>query len=214
MNIRELTLDSSVFPTINNNPELLVPGEWNIPIGSQASREITDEIRNFYFRGTTLGDDMRVEWSQYLTDVLFAAGIDYQNRLHSERQGNPIFYYMFSFDGSLNLVKTLLFLTEFEGAAHGDDLFYMFSMTRFPPPLLPTNSAINTRRRMVRMWSNFAKFSDPTPTTDLIVITQRWTRIMGAQEFLEIGDGLSFGRFPLRERMEFWNRLRRTYTNL
>jgi hypothetical protein len=34
----------------------------------------------------------------------------------------------------------------------------MFDVTRFPLPMVPTNAAITTRNRMVRMWTNFAVF--------------------------------------------------------
>ena len=36
------------------------------------------------------------------------------------------------------------------------DIFYLFDVTQFPLPMIPTNSAILTRNRMVRMWTNFA----------------------------------------------------------
>lgn len=90
---------------------------------------------------------------------MFAFGIDQTARYHGGIQApsNPVYLYKFSFDGSLNLIKTALFLTDYPGACHGDDVFYMFKIMKIPPPLFPTNIALQTRRRMVRMWTNFAK---------------------------------------------------------
>ena len=88
---------------------------------------------------------------------MFAHGIDRTARLHAERQIHPVYYYKFSFDGDLNLMKTLLMLGQYPGAVHADDIFYLFHVTSIPPPLLPTNDAIMTRRRMVRLWTNFAR---------------------------------------------------------
>lgn len=90
---------------------------------------------------------------------MFAFGIDQTARYHAGIQSadNPVYMYKFSFDGSLNLIKTVLFLNDYPGVCHGDDVFYMFKVTKVPPPLFPTNIALQTRRRMVRMWTNFAK---------------------------------------------------------
>uniref|UniRef100_A0A1B0GMF3 Carboxylic ester hydrolase n=1 Tax=Phlebotomus papatasi TaxID=29031 RepID=A0A1B0GMF3_PHLPP len=49
--IRELLLDPSVFPTMNANPELLVPPWWNVPAGSAASQSIATQVANFYWGG-------------------------------------------------------------------------------------------------------------------------------------------------------------------
>lgn len=62
--IRELLLDNNVFPTFNNNPELLIPFQWNVQPGSQEAQEIVNEIRNMYFNGTTLANDLRYEYTQ------------------------------------------------------------------------------------------------------------------------------------------------------
>lgn len=110
-------------------------------------------------------------------------------------------------------MKSILFLGDYPGAVHADDLFYMWSMTRLPPPLLPTNPAITTRRRMVRMWSNFAKSGNPTPTTDAAV-NQIWSPVQGSQEFMDIDTNLIPGTYPNPERMEMWDRLRSTYAPL
>lgn len=96
---------------------------------------------------------------QYNTDLMFAHGIDQTARYHAGIQGskNPVYYYKFCFDGALNLIKTVLLLGSYPGAMHADDIFYLWKVSPIPPPLLPTNSAISTRRRMVRMWTNFAR---------------------------------------------------------
>ncbi|GAB0097796.1 Carboxylic ester hydrolase [Sergentomyia squamirostris] len=208
--IRELLLDPSVFPTINANPELKVPFWWNVAPGSAASQSISRQIADFYWGGVALHADIREQWTHFLTDLMFAWGIDTTARMHAARQTHPVFYYRFSFDGSLNLIKRLTLLTAYPGAVHADDIFYLFSVTSVPPPLLPTNDAIMTRRRMVRLWTNFARFGHPTANTDLIV-NVNWSRVAGTQEFLDIDTNLIFGRNPNQERMAFWNRLEATY---
>lgn len=142
---------------------------------------------------------------------MFNWGIDTTARIHSERQSQPVYYYRFSFVGSLNLIRNLLLIPrDYEGAVHADDIFYLFSVTSLPPPLFPTNESIMTRRRMVRLWSNFAKFGNPTQSTDLVVNT-RWDRVFGTQEFLDIDTNLTPGRWPYQDRLNFWNNLHNTH---
>lgn len=209
--IRELTLDNTVFEQVNANNEVLVPFQWNITQGSASAREISQAIANLYWNGAQLNENLREQWTTYLSDAMFNWGIDTTARMHSERQSAPVYYYKFSFVGTLNLIRNLLLIPrEMEGATHGDDIFYLFSVTSLPPPLFPTNESIMTRRRMVRMWSNFAKFGNPTQNRDLIV-NANWERVFGTQEYLDIDTELISGRWPYQNRMNFWDNLRNTH---
>lgn len=144
---------------------------------------------------------------------MFNWGTDTTARIHSERQAQSVYYYRFSFVGTLNLIRNLLLIPrEYEGATHGDDIFYLFSVTSIPPPLFPTNESIMTRRRMVRMWGNFAKTGNPTSSTDLVIGTTNWQPVFGTQEFLDIDTELTVGRWPFQDRMNFWNNLRNAHT--
>lgn len=210
--MRELTLDGTVFDQVNSDPEVLVPFQWNITRGTAASREIADTIANFYWNGAPLQHDLREQWTTYLSDAMFNFGIDTTARMHSERQSQPVYYYRFSFVGSLNLIRNLLLIPrDYQGAVHADDIFYLFSVTSLPPPLFPTNESIMTRRRMVRLWSNFAKFGNPTQNNDLVV-NVNWGRVFGTQEFLDIDTNLTPGRWPYQNRINFWSNLQNRFT--
>lgn len=210
--IRETILNRLIFDNINADPELLVPFWWNIPRGSAASIAIAEAIRNFYWNGVALTSAVREQWTRYLTDSMFIHGIDRTARMHAERQSQSVFYYQFSFVGSLNLMRNMLLIpSDYEGAVHADDLFHMFSVTSVPPPLFPTNEAITTRRRMVRMWGNFAKTGNPTSSFDLVIGSTNWQPVFGTQEFLDIDTDLTTGRWPNQERVNFWDNLEATY---
>lgn len=72
-------------------------------------------------------------------------------------------------------------------------------------PILPGNIALTVRRRMVRMWVNFAQTGNPTPTIDSL-ITARWERYTTAnQEFMDIGETLVPSRRPQNGRLEPWH---------
>lgn len=72
-------------------------------------------------------------------------------------------------------------------------------------PILPGNVALTVRRRMVRMWVNFAQTGNPTPTIDSLV-THRWDRYTVAnQEFMDIGETLTPSNRPYGGRLEPWH---------
>lgn len=156
-NIIEEAIDPNVFNVYNANPHIMIPLQWNVSQDSPESRSIVHDISEFYFQGRSLSTAVRHEYTKYNTDLMFARGIDMTANIHSKKQDEPVFYYKFSFTGSLNLVKSLLFLNNYPGAVHADELGYLFQITSIPIPLLPNNPAIRTRRLMVRLWTNFAK---------------------------------------------------------
>jgi hypothetical protein len=70
--------------------------------------------------------------------------------------------------------------------------------------MLPTNQATTIRRRMVRMWTNFAVFGDPTPVTDSL-ITTRWNRYtLAGEEIYNIDDESTVG-IPHGGRLRKWH---------
>lgn len=155
--IVEEVIDPNVFNVFNANPHILIPLQWNVSKDSPESESIVHDISEFYFQGRPLSTEVRHQYTQYNTDLMFARGIDITAKIHSSKQAEPVFYYKFSFTGSLNVVKTLLFLNSYPGAVHGDDIGYLFQITSIPAPLLPNNPAVRTRRLIVRLWTNFAK---------------------------------------------------------
>lgn len=209
--IREQILDSTVRNVVNFNRSLIVPTTlWNVNPNSPEGVSIANAFWDYYMDGQILTQDNRFEWSQYNSDVHFNWGADQCVRLHTQHKTSPLYYYVFSYDGSLNYLKRRLLLTSFPGAMHGDDLGYMFDLHIIP--ILPSNHANVVRRRYVRMWTNFAKTSNPTPDTDFL-ITSIWPRVTGNQEYMDIGDELVPGTNPFGDRMRLWNDLKARYVN-
>jgi carboxylesterase type B len=77
--------------------------------------------------------------------------------MFSQNPNTTIYNYEFSYDGAYNMVKLFLFVKGYDGACHGDDLFYLFH-PGFPVLAWPWSHAGEVKKRMVRMWGNFIKF--------------------------------------------------------
>lgn len=209
--IAEQIMDPSVAPIINGNRNLIVPTTmWDVDRNSAAGQSITDAFWNFYLDGEELGPSNRYEWSQFNSDVHFNWGIDQCVRYHA-RQTNPVYYYVFSYDGLFNLVKREWSLQAFPGAMHADDLGYLFN-NHDDSGVPSTNHAFVVRRRFVRLWTDFAKTGNPTPATDAL-ITTTWPRVQNNMEYMDIGTNLVSGTQLYGGRMALWNDLMGRYVN-
>uniref|UniRef100_A0A336MI63 Carboxylic ester hydrolase n=1 Tax=Culicoides sonorensis TaxID=179676 RepID=A0A336MI63_CULSO len=208
-------VETEMFPDVldkfNNNSKLLLPYEWYLDPESDAACDVINNIQNMYFKGEPVIKDP-LDYVKYATDRHFEYAAYKTVELHASRSTQPVFFYIFSFDGALNYVKRYLKLGSYEGAMHADDLPYLFRMAGIPAPILPGNPALVVRSRMIKMWTDFAKFGTPTPeTNELIPIT--WPRIQIGHEFMDIGENLVPGREPFRERMQMWKDLDSKYNN-
>lgn len=211
--IREALLDSTVQDVINANRHFVVPTTlWGVDPHSAAGQTIADEFHHLYLNNQPVSDANRYNWTQYNTDHHFAYGIDTSLRSHLCHQTQPIYYYVFSFDGDLNLVKRAILLSSYPGAMHADDIPYLFSVSRIPSVILPSNHANVVRRRMVRLWTNFAKFSDPTPVQDAL-IHAKWPRLTSNMEYFDIGHDLTPGTNPMGNRLNVWQDLFNRFGN-
>ena len=132
----------------------------------------------------------------------------------SSASSAPIYYYQFSYDGDLNFIKRFLLLKNYDGVPHGEDIFHLFEVSNSPTlPVSPTSHARTVKKRMIKLWSNFAKFGEPTPLKETLLQNIKWTPAAGTQEFLDIGHDLVPGRYPNKERIALWKHLEQLYGN-
>lgn len=132
--IREVLIDSTVMDQFIANPHLYAPQSFNLNRQTQQAEinEVATTFRRIYFNGANPSQAVRFNWTQYMSDAHFAFGSDRVTRYHSERQTQPVYYYKFSIDAGLNMVKRLLLLSDYDGAVHADDIFYLFDVSSWP----------------------------------------------------------------------------------
>lgn len=94
-----------------------------------------------------------------LSDIFFNYGIDKTVKYLSKRAN--IFCYRFSVDGALNHFKNLVQLGHIEGAAHADELCYLFKckiLGDVYDNLEEDSIERNVIKNIVKLWTNFAKY--------------------------------------------------------
>lgn len=121
---RESIFDDTVPQRYAANPHYYVPQSYNLNPVTQAAQvnEVATTFRSMYFGGghPSNAPGARFTYTEYCSDHHFAFGIDRTIRYHSARQTQPMYYYKFTMDGGLNMIKRLLLLTDYDGAVHAD----------------------------------------------------------------------------------------------
>lgn len=123
---------------------------------------MSSEVKSFYF-----GPNSRITKNDVpkiidlISDILFNYNIDYSAKAHSRNLNSKTFYYKFSVDDELNVLKILTNSTSFPGAGHFDEICYLFRcnyVNEIYESLERDNSAYKMIKTMTKLWSNFAKF--------------------------------------------------------
>ncbi|XP_053674681.1 uncharacterized protein LOC128724987 [Anopheles nili] len=197
----------------NSRPEKFICGSFDVDYFSPAARVLGEELKRHYF-GEAMIDRTNLDRLVELLSDRFVVGYYVLCQLWSTYQTKAPFYsYRFAFEGALNKGKELLKFQHLPGACHIDEVYYLFSSALLRTEIPPTDPAYEVRQRMVRMWTNFAKHSDPTPTiegSDGVVLSCRWEPMRAIPgidgqptnySVLSIGKELKMGVLPEVERL-------------
>ncbi|KAF4526360.1 hypothetical protein B566_EDAN014098 [Ephemera danica] len=157
-------------------------------------------------------NDVTKRYLMFISDVYFAKGMDEFVRAMAALHRSPVFYYKFSYDGGLSLLKKIYQIDK-NGTTHFDDLGYLFARSSVLDGFRRlSTSDQKTIDRMTKLWSNFATTGNPTPDSSLGVIWEPVTAPSHAPElantrYLDIGAELTMREENLNERLAFWRKL-------
>lgn len=153
-----LGAEGSSNPIINSlwkDPSDVVPPIWKVVPDSIEAKEMVKQIFDYYNKGNEIIENL----SKLATDMEFVFPIDLSVRYHALQQNKPVYYYTFMYDGVLNFGKEFSGGGMYEGAVHTDELYYMWDNEHTREIELTDKDPANVlRNRMVRLWTNFAKY--------------------------------------------------------
>ncbi|KRT84317.1 esterase [Oryctes borbonicus] len=179
--------------------EKYVPNFFKVDPGSDLSKSIADKIKAFYLGNNYVLRNVKDKICMLRTDTTFMRGIYSSVKHHAATSSEPVFFYRFSVDAGLNMFKKM-FKIDSPGACHADDLGYLFK-NALPVYIERNGIEDKTIRRMVKLWTNFAKTGDPNPIEG---VTWR-PAFQDEINFLDIAETLTMGENPENERMKFWD---------
>lgn len=177
-------------------------------------RAIQDQIRQFYFKNADINQTTLHQYVDLFTDVNFSYGIQTKAiKEHSQKTSSKTYYYRFSVDSKLNVYKRFLTLDKYlQGAAHGDDLCYVFRCGAFQkiydeilqhPDDEESKISLKAIDNISKLLANFAKYNEPTHMNEPV---EQFLPVQGEQvHFIDLtNDGLKQGINPNKDRNEFW----------
>lgn len=96
------------------NPNNLIPDEWNVSPNSPQAMEVVAAFTNLYFGGRINSTtDFAWRFANYVSDRIIIFGVSKASRMHSALQ--TVYYYRFSYSGAFNYYKRLSGLMDFPG---------------------------------------------------------------------------------------------------
>ncbi|XP_063709086.1 esterase B1-like [Culicoides brevitarsis] len=152
---------------------------------------------------------------RYGTDVHFLYGMTRTVRELLRHGNKNIHSYRFAFDGAFNFYKKFVGYLG-PGVAHGDELGYLFAAPSYMyvgvNMLDIARREMVTKNRMVKMWTNFAKYGNPTPR-DFWPFYTIWEPMKDKKfSYLDISDDLEMIEgVPNVDRVEFWDEVYHEY---
>nr|XP_022909047.1 esterase E4-like [Onthophagus taurus] len=177
-----------------------VPDELGILPGTPEALKLADEIKEFYQGDVEISPDFMLPLINISRDTWYAFPARRAAVEHVKNNGYPVYFYRFSADTELNVVKRMDSISMgFLGAAHADDIGYLFK-TAISPEILNGSVEDIALQRVTRIWGSFAKHSHP------LIVGDHWIPVVdGVLNYMDIGTFRDIsGVNPDEERMSFW----------
>ncbi|XP_074040164.1 juvenile hormone esterase [Leptinotarsa decemlineata] len=185
--------ESSEKPSLED----FIHPEMKIEKGCPTSKVICKKLEEYYSQEENAKNPFMLH-----SDYFFVAGIVGSAKIHSKTSQEPVYLYRMSVETNLNLMKRIFELYGLPGVSHADDLGYLFKYS-VSPDVEMGELETKAMQRFLNMWTNFAKYGNPTPEgTDLNII---WKPVEeDSVNFLDIGSELTMQTNPESERMTLW----------
>lgn len=196
------------------NEGYLFASDLDFPSENEAE-EFARKLQEFYFGDKAISKDTTLNLAEVYTDTYFSIPEILETEVLFDAIG-AVYNYYFKYSGGRNAIKTLIGYNDLEGATHADDLFYLFKARVWPFWINKEDQVIIDR--MTAMWTNFAKYGNPTPkiTKELPVKWEPSTK--NDMKFLYIDKDLYMGEMPIKKSYNLWSyaytRFRRKTGNL
>nr|WRX06034.1 CCE016e [Helicoverpa armigera] len=194
---------------IRNFPDMLVTKQLSFNMSVHQQIELGKKIRKFYFNdGVRIPEDWEQLVKYYSMNTFILPTMKFA-KLCAGAKKNKLYLYRFSCKSERNLVAHFTGLTELIGSkpvtSHADDLLYLFNAKLLNTKVDMKSYTFQLIDKVTTLWTNFAKFGNPTPDNSLGVTWTPFT--LENEEYLDIGNELVPGVKPDREEVQLWEKI-------
>ncbi|KAI8419713.1 hypothetical protein MSG28_008400 [Choristoneura fumiferana] len=189
-----------------------LPNHLLFPTESERKR-VAGEIEKLYMENEPISESClaKKKLSRFYGEPFFNYPSMAETELLLNSSNLPVYHYLFKYDGWRNAVKLLAGASFWRapGATHADDLFYLFYH-----PLIPSWFDTDIINKITTLWTNFAKYSNPTPTTtQLLPLRWRPVNLKEPQAFV-LDKELSYIPMWNTTSLKHWKKVYSKYRNL
>ncbi|CAG9865383.1 unnamed protein product [Phyllotreta striolata] len=164
------------------NPKLDIPARYY--------RELSRLYKSIYTNGT-FEENIRALITFIGEDEISTPAIHYA-ALASKF--TPVYFWVFSYKGLMGRTPA-----NFNAPGHTDELQYIFggkSGLRGTPADYPKADRL-VMARLLKLWTNFVKYQNPTPVNDELLEGIQWPKVNSrTMQYLDINNTLSIKRYP------------------
>ncbi|KAF5287394.1 hypothetical protein FQA39_LY15932 [Lamprigera yunnana] len=182
----------------DKNPTFIIPSSMNIGTNSECISYSINAIRNFYFNNSSFSN--KNKWIDYMTQNMFVRGILKSTELICEKSSIPLYFYRYSFQG----IKTH---TNTGKSGHYSEIHYLLYplFGGWTTEESPSDTA--NRKRLIRLWVNFAYHGKPIPRPDGLLQYAIWPTFCGNGVYIDLGENLTLHRLRNDSHIQFWDDL-------
>lgn len=186
-----------------NWPELLVPKKVSYNVPQRKILELGKRIKEHYFGKKAINENSAKEFVNFFSQTGFTYHIQRFMQRIPKLRNTKRYFYLFDMRSDRNFFARRA-ETEFglTGASHLDDCLYLFQANAFPLKVDTQSKAYSLIQKTCLLFTNFAKYGDPTPDASLGV---RWSEFDAReQRYLRIAEQFEVGDHLHTDMVDFW----------
>lgn len=190
--------------TYDHDSSLVVPDIF--PHDPEINKSIIgDAIKEIYINENDTWADHPGRVVRHFSDQRFSRAIIKQGKLISKYA--PVYFYQFSYDGDVGGWTTVV--EDAEKIQHAEELNYIF-LNRSISEISESDAL--THNRLIKLWTNFVKYEDPTPEPIELLQNVIWPRVSTTYyQYLNINDTLSIEVNPKAAFFSKWENIYETF---
>nr|ATJ44551.1 acetate esterase 7 [Helicoverpa assulta] len=165
------------------------------------------KIQKFYFEKEPVSMKNVDKLIKFISTDLVVHGIMLSAKLESSK--HKVYLYKFNCISERNHFSEIFFVDHLTKdkpvVCHCDDLTYLFPIKLFTDKVDKNSECFKLIDRVTKLWTNFAKYGNPTPDASLGVQWKPYT--IEGQDYLDIGNVLVAGKSPDKEENDMWEKV-------
>nr|WNK22293.1 carboxylesterase [Athetis lepigone]WNK22303.1 carboxylesterase 10 [Athetis lepigone] len=191
--------------------EMLAPKLIQIHCSIGDQLKAARKIQNFLYKDEPVSMKNHLKMFEFIGVDMFVYGVMLYAKLNSRK--NKVYLYKFNCNSERNCFSNVFgvghLVDNKTAVSHCDDLSYVFPVQLYTKKVDKNSDTFKLVDRVSKLWTNFAKYGDPTPDDSLGVKWKPYT--LNEQNYLDIGNQLKAGKSPDKEENDLWEAVFQEY---